>query len=440
MPYDAITFTALKGALAERLGDPQRVFWTDVELGRIVVEALRTYNVLTSTWRTRVSFTAVTGQMFYDLPTIAPAARGQTVTDRDLVTALQDNLLEPATPTGWTGTEQFTLEALVSAIQRRRNQWLLETGMVVTERLISGPARPGTRFALPANLIDVRRVGWIEGNGRETVLSREDAYSLKAFAGPSWNLGPTITPLGYSVGTVPPLQMQIAPEPQQGGRIRLLAIETPPDLNPIFNVSLRLPNDWTWAIRFGALADLLTQAGPAQDIPRGTYCQQRWAQAVKTAQGWGCDLTAQVDDQQVSVQSIAEADAYDRGWNNVPGRPAAALVAGANLFALSPVADNNLTRAPYGVSLDVLQNAPVPSADGQFVQIAAETIDPLLDYGVHLAAFKMGGAEFASTQALLESFYRVCGIEVAHESAASPNRDMLVAASSRDEAQVERVS
>ena len=64
---------------------------------------------------------------------------------------------------------------------------------------------------------------------------------------------------------------------------------------------------------------------------------------------------------------------------------------------------------PYSVTFDVVQNAPVPVADGNFIQLGREELDAVLDYSEHLAAVKMGGAEFAATVPLLQRFLRVAG-------------------------------
>ena len=437
MPYAAITYADLKSALAVRLGDATSQFWSNAECGRTLIEALRTFNVLTGTWRRRDGFEAEAHVPFYDLPTVIPASRGLSVTDQDLVGQIEDNLLEPYHVSAWTGTTQFTdaivnntLAIVAAAIQRRRDQWLLETGMVVTNQVIPGPSRPASRVGVPAGVIDVRRASWIATDGTETPLMRDDEWALQAF-GPGWNLSPIVVPTVFSVGTVPPLTLQVAPAPQVSGQLRLLAIETGAILDPTVGVLLGVPDDWTWAIRFGALADLLGASGPAQDAPRAAYCQARWQQAVQMAKGWNPVLAVQVDDTEVMVQSVQEADAFLPGWM-AEGAPAMALVAGATVLALSPVADE---RAFYGITLDVLQNAPLPVNDTDLVQVAGEAIDTLLDYAVHLASFKLGGAEFAATQPLLDSFYRVCGVEVAHATAASSNRDALQAPSASDEAQ-----
>jgi hypothetical protein len=52
----------------------------------------------------------------------------------------------------------------------------------------------------------------------------------------------------------------------------------------------------------------------------------------------------------------------------------------------------------------VVENAPVPVADADFVQVARDDLDVLIDYAQHLAAFKQGGDEFLRTMPLFKRF------------------------------------
>jgi len=53
--------------------------------------------------------------------------------------------------------------------------------------------------------------------------------------------------------------------------------------------------------------------------------------------------------------------------------------------------------AAYAITVSVCQNAPVPVNPGEYIQIARDCYDSILDIAQHLATFKMGGAEFIAT-------------------------------------------
>lgn len=440
MAYSAITFGQLKTAVSGRLGDPTRQFWTGVELGRLIVEALRTLNAFTRQWTGRGVLAPRVGTTFYDVAVELPTLCGRTVTDLDLLLMLENNLLEPESAGGaWAGSEQFTYTDLVAALQRRRDQWLLETGQVLTELNINGPGPQTTRLALPGTLMEVRRVGWISHTSKESPLNREDGWQKQAYARSTRDVASL--PVGYSLGPVPPLQMDVLPAPREAGRLRLLGVEAGAVLNTnpaSAAVLLGIPDDWAWAIRFGALADLLNQSGPAQDVPRSTHCQKRWEQAVAAAKGQGLVLGADLGGVPVHVASVLEADAFQPGWMNTPGQPSTALTCGGNLFAWAPVPDERFNRAPYGGAVDVVRNAPIPSVDGDYLDLASEAVEAVEGYVVHLASFKMGGDDFEATTGLMNDFLRFCGVKVAHVKAEQPSRDQFDATVQRDEAMVER--
>jgi hypothetical protein len=62
-------------------------------------------------------------------------------------------------------------------------------------------------------------------------------------------------------------------------------------------------------------------------------------------------------------------------------------------------------QAPgYSATVSVVQNAPVPVAETDFIQVARDDYDTIIDYAQHLALFKTGGAEFAATVSLYQKF------------------------------------
>jgi hypothetical protein len=54
----------------------------------------------------------------------------------------------------------------------------------------------------------------------------------------------------------------------------------------------------------------------------------------------------------------------------------------------------------------VVENAPVPVNDGDFVQVSKDDLEAILDYAQHMAALKMGGTEFISTIPLVQRFHK----------------------------------
>lgn len=425
MPYTNTTLAAARTLLAERLSDPAMVRWTSVELTRLIADSLRTWNAYTSSFRQPVTFATVVGQAFYDLPTVAPAARAYTLTVQDLTARIQDALLEPPTPAAWSGTAQFTLADVTDALNHRRDQFLLETGAILTATTVAvGAAPPQGRIALPETFSTIRRVAWQDTGGTITPLYRGSEWGAQAYE-PGWVQAPTRPPLAYSVSTVPPLQLQLVPPPLDASVVHVLAVEAGAELVTASNTLLGIPDDWTWVVQFGALADLLSQDGTALDPARAAYCEQRWRQGIVAAARAPVVLTGRINDQTVRLGSVPEADSYRPLWQSVNGAPDTLLTAGQNLVACVPPPDTPGPGA-YGITLDVVAHMAVPTAGGDFLQILPDQLDTLLDYAQHLALFKEGPGVLEGSLALLDRFMRAAGVELTIQQASQPARRPLV--------------
>jgi len=401
--YAHLTLAAAKSQLATLLQDPGNVFWTDAELGVYIVEALRTWGVYSFYWKERGAFATVAATPFYDLPTQLPALRGYTVTDTTLVQTLEYHLLEPPTGGAWTGTDQFDLTAVTNALQRRRNQFLVETGCRVDNFPQNvAPVSIG-RTVLSDDVIDLRRLAWFDGTTYSSV-EREDEWAIDAFS-PSWPQNPT-TPYLYSVSVAPPLTVQLAPPPSNAGQLDICAVRTQANLNPAGGVLMNVPDDFTWIIKWGALADLMGSDGQARDPQRVAYCEQRWKEGITLARLSTSAMGVRVNDVPAALVSLNEMDEYSPGWQNTSGAPTIAAMAGLNLVALADVADG-----AYGITMDVVRNAPVPTANGDQIQVGREELEAILSYAQHIASFKMGGEEFAITAPHYERLVKLASLK-----------------------------
>ena len=402
MSYTHTTFGTLKTQFSRRLGD-SGVFWPDAELGRYLTESLRVWGVLSAFWRERAGFATTASTAFYALQTQVAGLLGYTVTDRDVISDLLDSLMEPPI-TGWSlypGTEMFTLNDLSDALTRRRDQFLAETGVVLTRQDV--PIPPAGRVDLPDTVIDVRRLVWRSVAGVNSHLWREDEWALTTATRGQWAVNPATPPTAYSVMASQPVQVQLAPVPSDAGTLDLISVSTGAALDPSTSATvLGIPDDLCWAVKWGALADLLGRDGPASDPARSAFAESRYQQGVQVARLLATVVQAQINGVPLVADSLQTLDAARANWQNTTATtPSIIALAGLNLMALHPAPD-----AAYGVTLDVVRNAPVPSVDGDYIEIGREQLDALLDYACHLASFKMGGQEFQATIREADNFLR----------------------------------
>jgi hypothetical protein len=405
--YTFETFAQLKTQLANRLHDPSKTYWTDAELGAILTEALRTFSFFTWHWRDQGTFNLVPGTTIYDIANELSAQLGQTVTDRNLINDIQYHFQEPATSAwaaGWTGTAMFTMTDLTHALQKRRNKFLAETGCYITRTVQASGVPVGGRIAMPQTVIDIRRIARLN-DGVYTNLWRVDEHELTAYS-QTWTTPAAQDPVQYSVLATQPLMVQLAPAPTASATLDILTVSAGADLSPTTTATVfGVPDDMTWIVKWGAMADLLQKDGPAQDPERAKYCEERYQHGVKLARMTASIVAARIGTTPLLVCPLAELDAYHIGWQSATaGTPTILATAGHNMVAVSPPPD-----AGTAVYLDVIKNATIPTGDADFVQVGKEMIAAILDYAEHLAMFKVGGDEWKSTDQLLGQFFSMAG-------------------------------
>lgn len=444
---DAITLLSL------RLHDQGLVHWTAAELTRYLLEAVRTWNALTSSNTAQGTFNTTLGLPFYDLPTVLPTLRAYNLLDRDLVTDTEYALMETINVTAWSGTLQFILTDLVKALEHRRDRFLFETGMVV-RRLVDDNPTPNAngRFDIDPAIMNIRRMAYIPTTGALAgvpyPLYRDDEWSLQSFLR-TWNaLGTTPDqrhPMVYSVGVTPqgpPITIQLAPPLTTGGRLDMIVIsrapvggDTTPCLDPTVGIHMGIPDDWCWVVKFGALAEILGKQGVSYDPQRAAYCEARWQHGIQMASKASVTLAARINGQPIQVDNLSSADSFNRTWQQAMTVPSQAYLTGTNLLALAPVPDTAL----HTVTLDVVRNAIVPAVDTDCLGAEAQILDGILDYAQHLALFKEGPDQLKQSMDLLDRFFRMCGTSLSITWASVPNTPPIMNQSRRDEEQLPRI-
>lgn len=404
--YSTTTWATLKSRLSERLGDTGKVFWVDAELEVYLDETFRIFGLLSAFWRATASFNTSANTRFYNLASSLSTELGYTVTDRDMILIMQYHLLEVASSqSSWSGTNMFTLDDFRYALQRRRDQFLADTGCVVTHSDISvDPAPSDGRVNLAETIIDVRRCAWHDDTDFSyTQMWREDELSFTA-ADRNWNTQAGVKPYSFSVIGEPPIELQMSPNYSGTGDISAVIVSTGATLNPASSATiLGIPDDMTWIVKWGALADLLSQEGQARDPERAAFCEERYQFGVALAKRPPVVIHASIAGTPIVPDSLANQDSAQPGWEGAStSTPTTMGIAGLNLVAFNPVPSGTTA-----IQLDVVQKAQIPTSDGANTQIGQEQLNGIIDYAEHLASFKMGGAEFKATQRQAENFIKV---------------------------------
>lgn len=440
MAYASVKLSDLTTALSARLHDTAAVFWTNTppfsECVSYVTEGLRVWGMLTRFTRGTAILTTTLLQSFYDLQNSTILA--PTVQVQSLVTDVQMRIMEIVNATGWSGTEQFALADVTNALQRRRDQFLLETGIILTVQEISGISALSERVTIPSSIISLRRVSFIDAyTAQYTNLFRDTSRATTGFTPLLPQVAPG-TPVVWAQDITVPTTIRLSPPPIDSGDLRLVSVQTGPAMDPIANPLVGVPDDFAWVVVYGAIADLCGMAGFSMDDTRRAYADARYQQGVQWAKEFGRVLRATVNGQPVQTVTLAEADGYLPGWENLVGPPTLVILAGQNLVGV-PVAPDVANQVSYGLGFECILPFPIPSDPTQYLQLPAEAVDTVLDYAQHVAAVKQGGGALSSAQGLYDRFLRACGVESGKAVAEDRDLDEQTRTPSQDEAQVPRV-
>ena len=453
--YAYLTLGAARTELAARLEDAGRpgqgpyVFWTAPELDDLLVEAIRTWQALTGTFKQRATFTispggGVNGSAFYDLRSIPTGILSFYFTDAQLINMLLAALLEPPLTPAWTGTGQYSFDQIRHALQNRINRWLTDTGANVTRQIqmVGGTSTGGpsiSRIFLPEAVLDVRRAAWLNTAGTYSTLWRDDEYAMQAFRNPG-SLAPVDPPVVWGKFTIPPVGLEVYPPPLNPGQLETLVVTSGPQIGAspaqvaLAPTVLEIPEDFVWGIVFGALSDLFSADGPARDPDRAVYAEQRYQESAELYRLNPTLLQTQIDGVPVWSGSVFEMDSFLASWQSVAGTPQFAGMCDRNLVAFGPT-----PNGIYSATVDVVGNIPIPVADTDYVQVDRGALNPLIDYAFHLAAYKMAGAEFKATDKLRQNFYVAAALENSRLTRANFYRSAFQLPARRQQQEVPRI-
>ncbi len=411
------TLTDAQDALLARLyddgvaGQPVAQYWTRDECTLYICEALRAWNAYTGFWRNDFTFDIDTfannGSSWYDLTTQTNSLRPFTVTDHYLANLITYHLLEPqtGTPAVWTGSNQFSLSGILNAITRRQNDCLTQTGVTVTQSTVAAAIQ--RRTLLPDTTLDIRRVSWLPVTGlgySATPLRQSDLWELQAFNA-VWTAAGPGAPAQWLESSEPPPAFDVDIIPAVPGKYDVLAVNSGAASNATSAQTLSVPDDWSWVVKWGALADLLSKEANAKDVMRAKYCAARFAQDCQIMMNSPALLGLQMNGLPLFVDAARNGDDFNPNWQaQTPATPSTCYQSGLNLLAF-PNPD-----AIYGILASVIQNAPVPTTGADYIQIARGDFDAMIGEAQHIAMFKVAGNEFSQTIGLHQEFLNQAGI------------------------------
>jgi hypothetical protein len=404
--YNYITLGQLRAALMQRLQDVNNVGTPVAEANVYITESLRVLNAQTWIWNADYELDFNPGDAWKSL-NVAGSPRRQTVTDSYLYSQMEAMLMEPMSGGIWTGTNQFNITMLSQALQYRRDELLLLCTANVLNQFLPSPVL-SMRTLLPDSTMEVLRVRWIpadSGAFSPYALGRGDVNSRNAY-GALLTIQPG-EPDSWLITANTPLSFDCSCPPNQPGQWDMLMQFSGLTLVPPATTSIGIPDDWTPALIYGALADVLSNAPEGRDSARAKYCLSRYEQFKKAIVKMPWLVQASIEGIPCDTPSFVKMDAWAQNWEQTwdPTDPQI-VVGGIDLVALAPFA----TSTAVSSVLTLIGNAPIPANDAAEVQLDRSGVDAVLNYAQHLAMFKYGGADFAATFPLLSLFEEYCRV------------------------------
>lgn len=406
MPYAQTTFAQAKQRLANNLGDPGKVFFTDHELGRYLVEALRWWGLTAQYFRETGRIKTVSGQSFYYIEnslkdgTDTILLQSLSVTDRDLINDINYALMEPqiiSWPGGWAGTEMFSLEEIVEHIQDSRDEFLKLTACIASSYDLVATQ---SRLNLPTDHIrilraDVRPQSDVEPLPMWAVDQSQLTSTYRSTSFPEDEL-----PTAYAVSYTPQLVVDVWPPPQVTSVVNIQGVRSGATLTPTASSTIvAVPDDSTVLLKYRALADLFAGDGLTRSPQMAEYCEMRYQDGLEAMGLYLSVLWANDGGARGVISSVAQWDQVRPEWRyETPGEPDSVAQLNWNTLGVRPVPD-----AEYAITLESIRKAPIPTSDSDFIQVGREHIQAIYDYAQHVALVKSQGAEFAVTMPLYES-------------------------------------
>jgi hypothetical protein len=401
--YQQILLSALITQILSLLDDSGGLYWQAAECQFAIWEALRVFGATTAFYRQRGTFNIKPtdpNAPYYDMSALLPALRSRSWSLGQMVTEIQYHLLENPSGIGGAGASgQIPIIAILAAIQRARNRFVIDCRLPnAIHPNFQSVSPPNGLVQFPQSSVFVHRVAWQDAGGGWANLWRDDAWVFD-HSDETWPVDPGM-PEAYSEAELSPLQLQMYPPPQNAGTLEAVTVDSLLIDTSNAASTFNIPDEWTHAVKYAAMEELLTGGNQLTDQLRAQYCGQRYQQAVAFARDARSIIRITCNGNPLPIDSMAAMDAGQCFWRNQAGPPQMAGIL-YDIAIINPATPDQ----QYGMGADLVTPAPLPGLN-QYVPIGEENLQDIIDYSVNYLLLKCGGVEFKSTMSLLDNFQR----------------------------------
>ena len=222
------------------------------------------------------------GRPLYNLPFL-----NYNMTVCYLLEEIQRHMLEPIIDCGVTW-QLWSENEVINYLRERISRFLVETGIVIDRGSFDVLAGQSS-YDLISTLAELRRVDM----GSRGLVPMD--YWSADYGVPGWQ-GTSAEPYAFFEDPLTPLSVQLVPTPSTSGSAVYTYVKSTPLEAPaedglpegekedgLGNYYLRIPSIFSWAIKYGVMADMLSKEGEANDPERASYCENRFKEGIELA-------------------------------------------------------------------------------------------------------------------------------------------------------------
>lgn len=173
----------------------------------------------------------------------------------------------------------WTQDEVVQYLDQRQNMFLKNTQFQFGIADIAATSGTGL-YDLPDDWITTIRVLWIDEDGNTKELPRSDTWEADNGI-PTWSYINGTPLIFYDGGK--PITIRVMPTPDADGTIQIHYVPYAALLTGDGEL-MTVPDEFVPPIKYGALADMFSKVGRAQDPIRAKYCESRYQLGLEVAQ------------------------------------------------------------------------------------------------------------------------------------------------------------
>lgn len=213
-----------------------------------------------------------------------------SVTDQTILAQMQRVTLEGVGDLGasWPST-MWTLTEVLGYLNQRQNRFLAATGLVWTHGEVAITPNQAEQ-AQPVDWVATILVAYKSAAGLYRELPRMDALELD-YALATWPGASSATPRGYTEVDGATLTTYVVPIPTEvGSALERYYVALGAALTQ-GGVAFSVPDEFVATIKYGALAEMFSKVGQANNPGLAAACEERWQEGVElgtlmATEGW----------------------------------------------------------------------------------------------------------------------------------------------------------